>query len=69
MINSLKGLGIDLTAIVWTFSFATTIKDLSVSLELASFILGFIFLSVRFVVYIVKNRKHISAFFNLFKKK
>ena len=69
MIHSLRGLGIDLGAIIWTFSFATTIKDLSVSLELASFILGFIFLSVRFVVYIVKNREHLLAFFNMFKKK
>lgn len=68
MVNTIRSLGIDLTAIAWTYSWATTIKDVSLSFELASFILGFIFLSVRFIVYIVKNREEISNFFKWFKR-
>ncbi len=65
----IKGLSIDTGAIVWTYSFATTIEDLTLSFELASFILGFIFLSVRFIVYIVKNREYLKTVFKRKKKK
>ena len=65
----LRSLAIDLSAIVWTWSWATTINDVSMSFQMASFILGFIFLSVRFIVYIVKNRKYFNTFFKWFKRK
>lgn len=69
MVNTIKSLAIDSTAIVWTYAFASNIEDLTLSFELASFILGFIFLSTRFVVFCIRNIEDIKKFIRLLRKK
>lgn len=57
--SPIKSLVIDLFAIAWTSVWASTIGE---AFQLASFILGFLFLSVRFIVYVQKNRKYFKWF-------